>query len=356
MLYTKTENCKIIAKIGRNIMQKLKVAIVGFGGIARAHYTGYKILEAENAPVQLVALCDIDAKRFTQHVKINIESEKQSIDESLATYTSVDELIAKADFDMADVCLPSYLHKAFTVKLLKAGKHVLCEKPMALSAADCEEMIATARACGKQLMIGQCLRFNATYAYLKDCVTDGRFGKIRNLYMYRKSAQPRWGFENWFADTARSGGCILDMHIHDIDMARYLLGEPYAVSCLSYDAVTRWSVVNSRLYYKDVMVVADGSWDESDNARFKSGFSARFENAQVTCDGKEVTVTPDHGEAFKPQLPQTNHMAEEIRYFASIILQSKENEKNPPESACATVRLIERLRESAAQDGEIIKL
>ena len=338
-------------------MNEVKVAIVGFGGIARAHYAGYKILKKENAPVKVVAVCDIDLTRFTEHIKINIESEETALDKDIKTYGSVDELIANADFDMADICLPSFLHKEFTVKLLKAGKHVMCEKPMSLTSAECEEMIAAAKESGKKLMIGQCLRFNAAYSYLKDCVSDGRFGKIRNLFMTRKSAQPRWGFENWFANTERSGGCILDMHIHDIDMARYLLGEPYAVSCLSYDAVTRWAVINSRLYYKDVMVVADGSWDESDTVKFKSGYSARFENAQVICDSDGVKVMPDKGEAFKPELPSTNHMAEEIRFFTSTILdETKINEKNPPESACMTVKLVEKLRDSAEKNGEIVRL
>ena len=241
--------------------------------------------------------------------------------------------------------------------MLNAGKHVLCEKPMALSTEQCDEMIAAAERSGKRLMIGQCLRFHNAYSYLKDCTDNKNFGKLKNLYMYRRSAQPRWGYEHWFEKTDKCGGCILDMHIHDIDMARYLLGEPDAVSCIAYDATVRWSVENSRLYYKDVMVVADGSWDESPKSSFNCGFRARFENAQIIYDGCEVTVYPDVEETFKPELPKTNHMAEEIRYFASTILdQSKLNEKNPPESARATVSLIEKLRLSAEKGGEIIKI
>lgn len=338
-------------------MKEVRVAIVGFGGIARAHYSGYQVLKRENAPVKLVAVCDVDQSKFTQHVKINLDGEQEMLDKDINTYLSVDELIANEDFDMADICLPSFLHKEYAVKLLKADKHVMCEKPMALSAAECEEMIAASKESGKKLMIGQCLRFNNVYSYLKDCVVDGRFGKIRNLFMHRKSAQPRWGFEHWFEKTDKCGGCILDMHIHDIDMARYLLGEPYAVSCMAYDADVRWSVENSRLYYKDVMVVADGSWDESSSQQFRSGFSARFEKAQVVCDNSGLTVYPDGGEAFKPELPATNHMAEEIRFFTSTILdETLVNEKNPPESAYMTVKLIEKLRESAEKCGEIVKV
>ena len=358
LLYTKGVRIAIsLQKKRRFFMKEVRVAIIGFGGIARSHYSGYKLLERENAPVRVVAVCDIDLSRFNSQVKINIEADNETLEKNIRTYTDVDEMLSKEDFDMADICLPSYLHKEFTVKLLNAGKHVMCEKPMALSSSDCDEMIDAANASGKKLMICQCLRFNAVYSYLKDAVTDGRFGKLVHLYMYRRSGQPRWGFENWFTSTERSGGCILDMHIHDIDMARYLLGDPYAVSCISYDTVARWAVENSRLYYNGVMVVADGSWNESDTAKFQSGFIARFENAEVICDASGLKVYPDRGDVFIPELPKTNHMAEEIRFFASTILDpDMKNEKNPPKSARETVRLIEKLRESAEKNGEIIKL
>ena len=338
-------------------MNEVRVAIIGFGGIARAHYNGYKILKSENAPIKLVAVCDIDPTKFDSDVKINIASEEKGLSADIARYTSVDELIANADFDMADICLPSFLHKEYTVKLLKAGKHVLCEKPMALSGEQCDEMIAASEESGKKLMIGQCLRFNATYSFLKDIVASGKYGKMRHLFMERRSAQPIWGFEHWFEDTEKCGGCILDMHIHDVDMARYLLGEPKAVSVMAYDAVVRWSVENTRLYYDETMVVINGSWDESATCNFYSGYRARFEDATVICDGGDITVYPEKGEAFKPEIKHVDHMAEEIRYFAGMILdESIKNEKNPPESAAATVKLIEKLRESAEANGAIVAL
>lgn len=338
-------------------MDFVKVAIIGFGGIARAHNAGYKLLAKEGAPVKLVAVCDIDLSAFNSQLSINIDTGDGGLMSDIHTYTSVDELIEKEDFDMADICLPSFLHKEFAVKLLKAGKHVLSEKPMALSSEQCEEMLKAQAETGKRFMIGQCLRFNSVYSYLKDCVESGVFGKAKHLFMERLSAQPRWGFEHWFENTERCGGCILDMHIHDVDMARYLFGEPKAVSSWTLDADVKWAVENTRLYYDDVMVVINGSWDESRSTKFKSPFRARFEKASVIYENGVLTVYPDEGEPFKPELPETNHMAEEIRFLAGLILDpDARNEKNPPESACATVKLIEKLRESAAKNGEIVTL
>ena len=337
-------------------MTELKVAIIGFGGIARTHYAGYQNFKREGTPIRLVAVCDVDSEKFDSPIKINIDGGKNTLDESIRRYTDVDSLIENEDFDMADVCLPTYLHKEYSVKLLKAGKHVLCEKPMALSGEESEEMIAASRESGKSLMIAQCLRFSPEYLYLKECIKDGRFGKLKNIYMERKSAQPRWGFEHWFENTDKCGGCILDMHVHDVDMARFLLGEPYAVSVISYDATVRWAVENSRLYYKDTMVVIDGSWDESATCSFRAGYRARFENATVMTENGGVKVYPDKGEPFVPETRKVNIYGEEIRYFANTILNNTENDRNPPESACATVKLIEKMRESADKNGEIVYL
>ena len=262
-------------------MKQVKVALIGFGGIARSHYAGYQRLAKTDAPLSLVAVCDINPDQLTRQITINTSTEPVTLPSDMHTYTDVDALIANEDFDMADVCLPTYLHKEFTVKLLRAGKHVLCEKPMALSSADCEEMLLASRESGKRLMIGQCLRFDSSYLHLKDAIESEKYGKLRSLTMNRLSALPIWGFEQWFRNTDRSGGCILDMHIHDVDMARFLLGEPDAVSVVSHDGETRWQWEHTRLYYGDVTVSITGSWDETRGTPFVADYRAVFEKASL---------------------------------------------------------------------------
>ena len=119
----------------------IKVAIIGFGGISKVHYNGYLALKAENVPVELVAVCDVNPERFDIPIKTNLDVTPQPLAANIRTYTDVNELLAKEDFDMADICLPTYLHKEYAVQMLNAGKHVLCEKPMALNAEECDEMI-----------------------------------------------------------------------------------------------------------------------------------------------------------------------------------------------------------------------
>ena len=342
-------------------MKEVRVALVGYGGIAKAHKKGYDILAEQNAPVKLVAVCDIRPEMFTSVSAINIGSADNKALGDIHTYTDVETLLKEEEFDMADICLPTYLHKEYAIRMLRAGKHVLSEKPMALSSADGAEMIAVAKEEGKRLMIGQCLRFSPAYCYLKRCIDSGCFGKLKHLYMDRLSQPATWGFENWFGDDKRSGGAILDLHIHDIDMARYLLGEPEKISCVAIDGFTRWSVCNTRLFYPGVTVFANGSWGETKSFGFRASYHASFENANVIMDTKTgVMVYPADGKPYEPEITEiiekrSNHMAEEIRYIASLILdESAENVKNPPESAMKTVKLVETLRESAAEMGKLI--
>ena len=341
-------------------MKEVRVALIGYGGIAKSHKKGYDVLAAQNAPVKLVAVCDVRPEMFTSISSINIGTADNKGLGDIHTYTDVETLLKEEEFDMADICLPTYLHKEYAIRMLRAGKHVQSEKPMALSSQDCAEMIAVAKEEGKRLMIGQCLRFSHHYNYLKRCIESGCFGKLRHLYMDRLSQSPKWGFENWFADDKKSGGAILDLHIHDIDMARYLLGEPEQASTVALDGFTRWSVCNTRLFYPETTVFANGSWNESKSFGFKAGYNANFEKANVVFDKGVITVYPAEGAAYEPELPEvaekrTNYMAEEIGYIASLILdENAENSKNPPESAMKTVELVETLRKSAAEQGKLI--
>ncbi len=338
-------------------MKKVKIAMLGFGGIAKSHKKAYEILIAKNAPVELVAICDIDQNQFTKVIETNL-GEPGHIDLSgINLYTDLDEMLEKEEIDMVDICLPSYLHCEYTCKMLRAGKHVQCEKPMALNSDDCELMIKTAKECGKRLMIGQCLRFEPQYLFVKKCIEEETFGKLRYAQFDRMSPLPRWGFNKWFQKTECSGGCAMDLHIHDVDMVRFLLGEPEAVSAIAYDDRTRWQYINSRFFFGDSKVItATGSWDEARTKKFAAGFNIRFDKANIKLEGGKVMVYPMEGEVYEAQYEAKNRMAEELLTIAMLILDPEsENLTNPPESAAASVALVEKLCRSADNCGDIIR-
>ena len=335
-------------------MKEIRVALLGYGGIARSHMLGYELIEKAGFPIKRVALCDIDPTQFTKSTTINIASNEPSL-EGLALYTDLGEMLAKEEIDTVDVCLPSYLHKEYTIRLLRAGKNVQCEKPMALTVSDCEEMMQVEKESGKKLMIGMCLRFYNPYLALKELIDSGKYGKVLYATMHRLSALPQWSADSWYLNYDLSGGCLVDLGIHDLDMARYLFGDPARVSAASVNEkpCEMWS--ESRLVYADGKVITCmASWLEK--TEFTVTLRMTLEKATVVMEGGKVTVYPLGEESYPLEFEENNYMAEESKFFAETVLNGKENLKNPPVEAMRTIALIERLRESAKQGGIVLDL
>jgi len=196
----------------------LKVGLIGLGFMGSTHLENYLRLEAEGVPVKLVAICDIDEEKFKgKAVTGNIETGSSKVDFSrFELYTDIDEMLNKGGFDYIDIALPTYLHAEVTIKALNKGYHVLCEKPMAMNSEECAKMIEAAKKAGKTLMIAQCLRFWPEYEYLKECVDSGRYGKVISGYFFRGGTTPIWSHDNWLLQNEKSGGCLMDQHIHDV--------------------------------------------------------------------------------------------------------------------------------------------
>lgn len=331
----------------------LKAALIGFGGIAQAaHLPAYRNLQ-ERGKVKLVAVCDIDPQRFTKAMEINIGGAQDSSSMDFRRYTDWEDMLDHQEVDMVDVCLPTFLHAQTTVELLKRGYHVLSEKPMALDYEQSMTMVETANQAKGQLMIGQCLRFASGYTFLKDAIEANTFGKPMSAVFRRMSGPPVWGWDNWFMDYERSRGCLLDMHIHDIDMVRFLFGEPDAVSCVTQDVYSRDDIAHSRLMYRGMSVLAIGDWSQ-EGTGFTADYRVAFEKATVVLDSEGVTVYPRGGEAYKPELDDKSFYEAEIEFFVDLIASGADNVINPPSSAAMTVKLIDTLRESARSGGRVI--
>ncbi len=336
-------------------MKKVRVCMLGFGGIARSHLSAYRQLKSEGAPVELVAVCDCDASQFEKAQTTNLGGKGGPDLQGINTYTDDVEMLEKEQPDVVDICLPSFLHEEYVVKMLRSGCHVLCEKPMSLNSESCQRMISASEESGKKLMIGQCLRFEPVYLYLKDLMESGKYGGVRYVNLERLSPLPRWGFQKWFQDTERSGGCITDMHIHDVDMVRFLFGEPKSVSAIATERQTKWQVVDSRFDYGNGTIIkAYGSWDEADTCPFRATYRVRFDRAEVLYDGKTVTVYPDEGASFCPELEKKNRMAEEILCLCKAVLGEDVSNRISAYEAMKTVSLVEKLRQSADSNGQSV--
>ena len=330
----------------------LKAALIGFGGISTVHRQGYSNLENEGK-VKLVAAYDINPDAFNTSVTINLgNSDVQG--ENINFYSDLDRMLEKEEIDFIDICIPTYKHRELSELLLRRGYHVLCEKPMALNFADCAEMINAAKENGKELMIGQCLRFFHAFDYIKEAIDTEKFGKVLGGMFLRLSPPPVWGWENWFMNPDRSGGCITDLHIHDVDIIRYLFGEPDAVSCRTTTSISIHDTVHTAFYYGGVPITAIGDWT-LDGIKFSHKSQINFEEATITFDDGGLNVYPKGGEAaYTVDLDNASGYEREISYFCDVVAGKIKNEKNPAESAAETINLVEHMRASANNQGEVI--
>ncbi|MEN0650094.1 Gfo/Idh/MocA family oxidoreductase [Caldifermentibacillus hisashii] len=198
-------------------MSKLKVAVVGCGSIAKyLHLPEYHL----HKNVEIVAVCDIVLER----------AEEMAKKYGAMAFTDYQELLKLEEVEAISVCLPNYLHASVSIDALKAGKHVLCEKPMATSRSEAEAMIATAKDNGKKLMIAHNQRFVPSHQKAKEIITSGKLGRITSF----KTTLGHGGPEGWSIDGADSWffkkeqaffGAVGDLGVHKADLIRYLLGE-----------------------------------------------------------------------------------------------------------------------------------
>lgn len=198
-------------------MKKLKVAVVGVGGISEVHIAGYKKL----SNVELYAFCDINEET------LKLKGEKHGV---TRLYTDEKQMLDELpEIDAISVCTWNSAHAPCTIMALDAGKHVICEKPMATNADEAKAMLEAAKRNNRLLMIGFVRRFGNDAAILKDFIDSGDFGE---LYFAKARYIRRNGFPGgWFGDKARSGGGpLIDLGVHVIDLVRYLMGNPKPVS------------------------------------------------------------------------------------------------------------------------------
>jgi predicted dehydrogenase len=199
--------------------KRLKIGIIGTGGISHLHMKGYNSMPDL---CEIVAFCDV-----------NPESAAKARD----TYTSSGrttcdyrEVINDPEIDAVSVATPNAYHKQPTVEALRAGKHVLCEKPLGMNAAECKEMCAAARESGKILQVALQNRFTSAGRFMKTYVDSGAMGEI---YYARAQALRRRGVPGWgvFIDKEKQGGGpLIDIGVHILDFTLYLMGYPKPVS------------------------------------------------------------------------------------------------------------------------------
>lgn len=339
----------------------INVGLIGFGFVGRVHYSCYGNLK--NARV--VSVCDKDIKRLkgTESVQGNIETGQNVVSLSgVKTTTNPNNIFKDSSIQMVDLSCPTFLHCKYTVKAAESGKNVLCEKPMARNVKEAQRMIDACKANNVKIMVAHVLRFWPEYLFLKDAVHSGGFGTLLSVVFTRLGSTPRWSWKNWILNPKLGGEAILDLHIHDVDTALWLLGNPSSVFAQGKVKESIGEGINyvvaHYLYSNGPVCTLEGGWITEGGYPFTMAFLATFENAVLmyNCNNKPTLCLYEKDkEPRYPQIPVVNAYQAEIEYFLNCIETNKQIEEVPPETSLEAVRIV-RLESSAIKKGKVVKV
>jgi len=261
------------------------VALVGSGSIQNVHARAVQ----EHPSGELVAIVnwrEPSARALAERYGIPRVS------------TSLDEIVSAPDVDAAIVATPNALHAAQTIALLRSGKHVLVEKPMAMSVAECDAMIDASRDSGAFLMVAHCWRFRDEVRAMRGRIESRELGEVVKTHGY--GVHVNWGPSGWFVDPALAGGgALVDMGVHAIDTARFLLGDPMPTRVCA--------TLGTR--YGDYEVDDDGvvliSWSSGVSSVVESGWWHPHSGG-LEAD-TEVFGTKGYARIWDPEPPSADH-------------------------------------------------
>ncbi len=263
----------------------VNVAVVGLGFMGVTHIKSY--LQIPWA--RLVAVCDavrLPVDGVLPGVSGNITgSDAIPLGKEVKVYRQIEELLANPEVELVDLCVPTPLHPAQSLAALQAGKHVICEKPLARTSALAREIAVAAVAAKGYFMPAMCLRFWPEWVWVKRALEKNSYGKPLAARFRRVSEPPGWSRSTYFKGD-ESGGALLDMHIHDTDFVQFLFGRPQAVVSTG---LSRFSGAIDHVvtqYYVDsgAIVHAEGSWLMNSGHGFNMTYTVNFENATVDYD------------------------------------------------------------------------
>ncbi|MDL2233484.1 Gfo/Idh/MocA family oxidoreductase [Ruminococcaceae bacterium OttesenSCG-928-L11] len=349
---------------------KLRIGIIGCGGIANGkHMPSLKVFDKE---VEMVAFCDIIEER-AQKAATEYGAEGAKV------YTDYKKLLEDKTIDVVHVLTPNRSHAEISIDALEAGKHVMCEKPMAKTAADARRMVEAAKKSGKKLTIGYQHRHKAESTYVKNVIDRGDLGHIyyAKAFAVRRRGTPNWGV--FLNEYEQGGGPLIDIGTHSLDLTLYLMNnyKPKMVVGTKYKMITNPDCANPW-----------GPWDEKEHTLEDAafGFIVMENGATInleatwalnTCEpiqegsvalhgdkagaqikngvtinkdefGRLVDIKPElkaGGVAFYDGVQMTPPVTEARRWIDAI-----KNNTDPvvlPEQACVVSEILEAIYESA---------
>lgn len=348
-------------------MSKIKVAVIGCGSIANAaHIPSYM----NNEDAEIVYFCDIIPERAEAAV------EKYGCGKAITDYH---EILNDPEIVAVSVCTPNYAHASITIDCLRAGKHVLCEKPAARTYDEALEMQKVQHETGKILNIGVVNRFNDGVNELKKIIDEGKLGKIHHVYVSFRAHRSIPGLGGAFTTKSiAGGGALIDWGVHFLDIVMYCCGDPKPLTvtgeefCIlgkdmkAYNYKDMWAgppdyngtydvddSVTGMIRTEGPVITFNGAWAQNigvgemyiDFMGDKAGVRLQY--------GSNFTVYTDQLEEYTPTVEFRNHFQNEIDAFVRCI-QTGEKLPSHIDTVAITAKMMQGIYDSAAQHKEIV--
>jgi len=337
----------------------VNVAVVGLGFMGVTHLRAYQQTEG----ARIVAVCDavrLPVNGVLQGVAGNVKkSDDIQLGAQVKVYRQLGEVLADPEVDLVDLCTPTPLHPEQAMAALKAGKNVLCEKPLARTSAAARDIVKLQDAAPGFLMPAMCMRFWPGWSWLKQALQEKKYGPVFAARFRRLSEMPAWSKQGTYTGGNDLGGALFDLHIHDTDFVQFLFGRPEAVfsTGLARPSGSVDHVVTQYLYPGGPTVYAEGSW------LLAKGFSMAY---TIHCEGATLDFDLARGaEALQiteiGQAPQTvkfdgpDGYGEEVRYVVGCALAGKRPTIVTAADGLSALEICEA-EEKSVLTGQVVRL
>ncbi|MEQ6389982.1 Gfo/Idh/MocA family oxidoreductase [Bacillaceae bacterium S4-13-58] len=329
------------------------IGLVGLGFIGKAHLEAYQ--NVKNADV------------------VSILTRREVKDEDvLQTFRGsfvhdYDLLLNNPEIDVIDICLPTYLHEEYIVKAAKAGKHIICEKPLTLTIESAERIVREVEKHQVELFVGHVLRFWPEYQVMKEYSQNGKLKDIEMVQAKRLGQVPQWS--NWFQYPEKSGGALFDLHIHDIDYLTYLLGEVTSIYAVgSQNSFGAWDHIMTTLQFGNgAKACVEASQRMPLGYPFTMALRAQTrnsaldflvvagENIENINESEEQLVYYHQKNKTTIEVKKADAFMKELSYFVCCLENHEENTIVPLEDVLYTLKLLKAI-ETSLETGEKVRV
>jgi len=317
----------------------------------------------EDKSACVVAVCDsvrLPVNGVLAGVAGNIKkSDDINLDKQVKVFRKLEDVLADAEVELVDLCTPTPLHPEQSIAALQAGKHVLCEKPLARTSAAAQEILKVAEASPGFLMPAMCMRFWPGWSWLKQTVDEQTYGKVLAARVRRLSEMPGWSKQGTDTGATDLGGALLDLHMHDTDFVQFLFGRPKSVFSNgvtgpngSIDHVT-----TQYNYAAGPAVHAEGSWLLAKG--FHMAYTLHCERGTMDYDlsrGVEALQVTETGQSARvSKLDHRDGYGLEIEHMLQCVLCGRSPTVVSARDAVRTLEICEA-EEKSVRTGEVVKV